>query len=94
MHNGFVRLDEFFNREPRFSNLRNVIKAADVVEKFALIFPEFGKVVEPVKVDKKILFLKVENAAMRSELKFNEYLLAEKINNFFKEVRVKSVKFI
>jgi hypothetical protein len=94
MHNGFVSLNEFFNREPKFSNLRNVIKAADVVEKFFSIFPNLSKVVEPVKVEKKILFLKAENAAMRNELKFNEYILAEKINNYFKEVRVKSIKFI
>ena len=94
MHNGFVSLNEIFNKEPRLSNLRNVIKAADVVEKFFSIFPELSKVVEPVKVEKKILFLKTENAALRNELKFNEYLLAEKINNFFKEARVKSIKFV
>ena len=94
MHNGFVSLNEFFDKEPKFSNLRNVIKAADVVDKFPVIFPEFHKTVEPVKVEKKILFLKVENAALRNELKFNEYLLAEKINNYFKEVRVKFLKFI
>ena len=94
MLDGFVSLNDFFDKEPKFSNLRSVIKAADVVEKFSVIFPEFNKTVEPVKVEKKILFLKVENAALRNELKFNEYLLAEKINNFFKEVRVKSIKFI
>jgi hypothetical protein len=94
MHDGFVSLDDFFNKEPKFSGLRSVIKAADVVEKFSVIFPELNKTVEPVKVEKKILFLKVENAALRNELKFNEYLLAEKINNFFKEVRVKTIKFI
>jgi hypothetical protein len=94
MHNGFVSLNEYFDGEPKFSNLRNVLKAADVVAKFPVIFPELHKTVEPVKVEKKILFLKVENAALRNELKFNEYLLAEKINNYFKEVRVKFLKFI
>jgi hypothetical protein len=51
------------------------------------------KVVKPVKVNRKVLMLMVENSVLRSELKFNEALIIEKINKFFNEERVKSVRF-
>ena len=47
----------------------------------------------PHEVDKMFLKLKVENAVWRSELKFREREIVEKINNFYKEERIKGIKF-
>ena len=47
-----------------------------------------------MKVDKKTLFLKVENSVWRSELKFSESIIVEKINKFFNEERIKFIKFL
>jgi hypothetical protein len=93
MHN-FVSIKEVFERDPKLSAVRKIIKQADVVEKFYEIFPDFEKIVFPKRVEKNILLLKVENPALRNELKFNEELLVKKINNFFHEDRVVSIRFV
>ena len=92
MHN-IVSLKDVFENDPKLANVRKVVKQSEVVEKFYEIFPDLVKTVIPKKVDKKILFLNVENPALRNELKFNEELLVEKINSFFKEERVNSIRF-
>ena len=88
MHN-FVSIKEAFNSEPKLANVRKIVKRSEVVEKFYNIFPDLEKIVE-----KKILLLNVENPALRNELKFNEELLIKKINKYFHEERVKSIRFI
>jgi hypothetical protein len=93
MNNGFVKLSDIINSKPEFEGLRKRIKETEVVENFLEIFPDLGKVAKAVKVDKKILFLKVENSVWRSELKFGESIIVEKINTFFKEERIKFIKF-
>ena len=94
MHNGFTSLKEAFDAEPGFENLRKVVKQSDVVNDFEKIFPELKKVAEAVKVEKKALCLRVENAAWRSELKFREKQIIEKVNKFYKEERVMFVRFV
>jgi hypothetical protein len=93
MDNGFVKLSDIINTKPEFEGLRKRIKETEVVENFLEIFPDLGKVAKALKVDKKTLFLKVENSVWRSELKFSESLIVEKINTFFKEERIKFIKF-
>ena len=63
------------------------------MDSFLEIFPDLVKVAKALKVDKKTLFLKVENSVWRSELKFSESVIIEKINTFFKEERIKYIKF-
>ncbi len=94
MLNGFHSLREIINTSPEFENLKRVIAESDVIEEFYKIFPELEKVVVPVKVEKKVLKLKVENSTWRSEIKFNERSLIEKINTHFKEQRVNQLRFI
>lgn len=94
MPNKFKSLKEVFEKEPRLSRLRNIVNASRVVEDFFLIFPEFKKSVIPIKVEKKRLYLKVENPAWRNELKFKEKEITEKINMHFKTERIKWIKFI
>lgn len=93
MSDGFYSLKDIFRIEPELQNIRKKLSEADVVVEFFNVFPEFTKVVIPVKLEKKTLFLKVENSAWRSELKFKEKSVIEKINKYFNEERVKYLKF-
>ena len=94
MDKGFERLFDIINNKPEFAGLRKGIKETEVVDRFLEIFPDLGKVANALKVDKKTLFLKVENSVWRSELKFRERVIIEKVNTFFKEERIKYIKFL
>ncbi len=94
MPDGFRKLGDVFRKEPGFHQLREVVQSTDVLEKFLLIFPDLKKIAEPKSLDRKLLKLKVENPAWRSELRFKEKEIVEKINNYFHEERVKQIRFI
>ncbi|OGU67834.1 MAG: hypothetical protein A2W30_00075 [Ignavibacteria bacterium RBG_16_36_9] len=93
MPDGFKSLKEIFSNEPQLYKVRSVVKSSDVVIDFFKIFPDLKKVVIPQKVDKMFLKLRVENAVWRSELKFKEQEIVDKINKFYNEQRVKGIKF-
>jgi hypothetical protein len=93
MHDGFLSISEIINKEPGFEKLRKVIKQYDVITGFHKIFPDLKKVAVPIKIDKKILHLKVANAAWRSELKFNQKTIIEKINTFYEEEIIRTIRF-
>jgi hypothetical protein len=90
----FESLSEIIKNEPGFEKLRNVMKQSAVSEDFYKIFPDLQKIAMAVKVEKKALHLKVENPAWRNELKFKEQLIINKINSFYKEERIKWIKFL
>jgi hypothetical protein len=94
MDKGFVKLSDIINTKSEFEGLSKRIKEIEVLDGFIEIFPDLGKVAKVMKVDKKTLFLKVENSVWRSELKFSESVIIEKINKFFKEERIKFIKFL
>jgi hypothetical protein len=93
MHDGFLSISEIINKEPGLEKLRKTIKQHDVINGFYKIFPDLKKIAAPAKIDKKNLYLKVQNAAWRSELKFNQKTIIEKINSFYNEEMVKAIKF-
>jgi hypothetical protein len=93
MPDGFLSISEIINKEPGFEKLRKTIKQYDVINGFHKIFPDLKNIAFPIKIEKKILHLKVSNAAWRSELKFNQKTLIEKINTFYEEEIIKTVKF-
>lgn len=93
MHNGFLSISEIINREPGLEKLRKALKQHDVINGFHQIFPDLKKIAAAVKIEKKVLFLKVSNSAWRSELKFNQQALVDKINTFYKEDIIKAIKF-
>ncbi len=93
MPEGFKSLKEVFNTEPGLKKIKSIVDENKVVNDFKIIFPEFNKIAKAVKVQKKVLTLKVENAAWRNELKFKEKLIIEKINNFYKEEKINKIKF-
>lgn len=91
---GFKSLGELFDSEPGFKKTRKIIEEAEVVYYFYSIFPQFVNIAEAVKVEKKNLYLKIENAAWRNELKFRESEIVRTINEYFGNERVKHIKFI
>lgn len=94
MHDKIISIKEAVDSNPGLANIRNTLKESEVIEKFHTIFPEMQKVVKPVNVIKKVLLLKVESSVLRSELKFNQTTMIGKINKYFKEERIKSVRFV
>jgi len=87
-------IGDIINNDPVFSNLRNVMQQSDVVIEFIKIFPDLLKIASAVKVEKSTLFLRVENAAWRSEIKFKEKIIIDKVNEYFKDDRIKAVRFV
>jgi len=65
-----------------------------VILLFPKIFPDLNQFVDAVKLEKQVLFLRVENSVWRSELKFRQKLILERINNHCGDNVVKSIKFI
>ena len=94
MSSSFRSLKEVFEREKSLRALREIVDSSDVVVKFYQIFPNLEMVAVPLSSEKKILKLKIENPAWRSELKFKEAEMIEKINQFFNEQRINQIKFI
>ena len=94
MPSGFKSLKEVFRRERSLAGIRQIVDASDVIVHFTEMFPNLEKVATPVSCEKKILKLKVENAAWRNELKFMEAEMIDKINSFFKEQRINQIRFI
>ena len=93
MYDDFKSIKEVFNNNPELKKIRTIVEENDIVNDFETIFPDLKKVVKPQKVERGILTLKVENAAWRSELKFKETEIINKINSFYKEERVSKIKF-
>ena len=93
MPNDFKSLPDILGKEKAFENVRKAAKEYDVLEKFLEIFPELGKVAQAVKTERGVLYLKVENSVWKSELKFRQTTIVEKINKFFKEEVIKTIKF-
>ena len=93
MPKDFKSLPDILGKEKAFEKVRKAAKEYDVLEKFWEIFPELRKVAQAVKIERGTLFLKVENSVWKSELKFRQTTIIEKINKFFKEDVVKTIRF-
>lgn len=93
MPNGFKSIKDVFNNDPALKRIRAIVNENDVVNDFEKIFPELIKVTKVKNAQSKIVTLKVENAAWRSELKFKEKEIIEKINSFYGEERITKIKF-
>ena len=93
-HSSFRTIEDVLSKEKEFLKFRESIKNYNIVDEFPKIFPELSEIAKAVKVDKKVLFLSVENSVWKSELNFRKNLVAEKINIYFGEEIIKSVKFL
>lgn len=92
--NGFKKFADVIETNEEFKKLRQTVKNYDVVNEFGKIFPELSLLAKAVKVEKKILYLKVENSVWKSELNFHKNRLIEKINKYFNTDVLKGVKFL
>jgi hypothetical protein len=90
----FRTLDDVLNSESEFSNLRESLKNYNIVDEFEKIFPELKIIAQAVRVDKQILFLRVENSVWKSELNFKKNLIVDKINKHFNQQIIKSIRFL
>jgi hypothetical protein len=93
MPDGFKSIKQVFNTNPGLKNIRTVVVENDVINDFPNIFPDIIKVAKAIKVHNKVLTLKVENAAWRSELKFKEKEILEKIKSYYGEERINKINF-
>ena len=94
MSDGFKSFGDIIKKNPELNNIRKVIDQSDVILDFNKIFPELKKVASAVKVNKNTLFLKVNNAAWRNELKLKEESIIKKINEFYSEERINFIRFV
>ncbi len=85
----FRTLDDVLNKEAEFTNLRESLKNYNIVDEFEKIFPELKLIAKAVKLEKQVLFLRVENSVWKSELNFQKTLLIEKINKQFLSYKVR-----
>lgn len=92
--NKFKSLTEIIETDKEFEKLKESLKRFDVVNEFENIFPELTLIAKAIKVDKQTLFLKVDNSVWKSELNLQKNILIKKINNYFKEEIIKTIKFL
>jgi len=90
----FKSINEIFKSHEILANLRDSVQQSDIVESFEKIFPDLKAIVKAVRIEKKVLFLRVENSVWRSELKFRQKLIIEKINKYYSGEVIKSIKFL
>lgn len=90
----FRTIEDVLNSESEFSSLRESLKNYDIVEEFGKIFPDLSPIAQAVKVDKQILFLRVENSVWKSELNLIKNLIVEKINKHFNKQVIKTIRFL
>ncbi|MEW6653327.1 MAG: DUF721 domain-containing protein [Bacteroidota bacterium] len=90
----FKTINEVLDKEKEFEKLRESLKNYNIADEFERIFPELKLIAKAVKVDKRILFLRVENSVWKSELNFQKAQLIEKINNYFSDTVIKTIKFL
>ena len=97
----FRTIDDVLNKEAEFTNLRESLKNYNIVDEFEKIFPELKPIAKAVRVEKQILFLRVENSVWKSELNLRKNLIAEKINKHFSQRDglpngqvIKTIKFL
>jgi len=94
MSNRAKSLSEIIGSANEFEKVRSIMAKQQVIAEFYAIFPAMKDAVLPVKVEKKTLYLRVDNPAWRNELKFHDTELIEKINAYFKEERINMIKFV
>lgn len=90
----FKSITEVFNTDSTLAKLRDSVQQSEIMEGFDKIFPDLKSVVKPVRIEKKVLFLRVENSIWRSELKFRQKIIIERINKYYSDDVIKSIKFL
>ena len=90
-HSKFKSISDVIEGEKEFEDIRRAAKNYSVVDEFSKIFPEIKSITEAVKVNKSVLYLKVENSVWKSELNLKKNLMVEKINKYFNEKIISTI---
>ncbi len=93
MHSEFRSVSEIISKEKDFKVFRKTAKEYEVMNIFYEIFPELKNVVKVKSIKDGILTLIVENSVWRSELKFKQNNILEKINCYIKSELVNKIRF-
>lgn len=88
-----LTIGEIIAREPSLKKVHELLLNAEVIEKFYDIFPGLRGQATPAKLEKKVLYITVDNSVLKGELKFHDAEIVEKINSFFQEERIKKIRF-
>ncbi len=91
---GFKSISDIIGREREFEGLRVTLKNYNLIDEFEKIFPELKPIAKAVRVEKKILYLRVDNSVWKSELHLRKNILVTKINKYLNEEVIKTIKFL
>jgi hypothetical protein len=94
MPKDFKSLSDVIYEEKAFRKIVKKANEQEVVDKFKEIFPELEQVAKAVKVERKILYLKVENSVWRSELNLRQEAIIKKIKTKLDKSELEKIKFI
>jgi len=94
MREKYKSIPDVIKKEQAFEAIRNKALEYDITSEFKQIFPELKSIAKAVKVDTKVLFLRVDNSVWRSELNFKRNLIIEKVNKHFNGKVIKYIKFV
>jgi hypothetical protein len=94
MREKYKSIPDVIKKEQAFEAIRKKALEYDITSEFKQIFPELKSIAKAVKVDTKVLFLRVDNSVWRSELNFKRNLIIEKVNKHFNGKVIKHIKFV
>ena len=94
MPNNFRSLSDVIYNENAFKKIVKKAKEQEVVISFGKIFPELDNVAKAIKMERKTLFLRVENSVWRSELNLKQNAIIKKIKIKLENIDIEKIKFI
>lgn len=90
----YKSIPDVIKKEKAFTAVRKKALEYDITSGFNEIFPELKTIAKAVKVEKEILYLRVENSVWRSELNLKRNQIVEKVNKHFDSKVIKNIKFV
>lgn len=94
MFHKFDSIPELLQNHENFQHVRNAAMEYDALKKFFEIFPELKNVVQPVRISKGVLFLRVDNSIMRNEIQIKKTEFINKINKTLNTEIIRTIKFV
>ncbi len=93
MNDDFSGIREIIQSAPSLKKVNDLMMAEEIIHLFSELFPALKGNVEAVKFEKGALIVRVENPALRSELKLHDAEIIKKINTAISGERLKKIKF-
>lgn len=86
-------IGDILKNEPAFTNFVKAAKENDVAERFTEIFPDLSKIAKAEKVKHGCLYLLVDNSVWKNELNLKKTIIIDRINKFFNEQIINTIRF-